>query len=78
MQMMPNDNEDSIWVKIRNKSKGKTEDLYIGTYYVSPPNNKRLRKKCKDFFTDINEEITSFKKKRYCFHTRGLKRKDRG
>ena len=37
---------------------------YIGTYYVSPPNSKHSKNsRTVDFFSQINDEITLFKRK---------------
>ena len=30
------DNEDIVWVKIKKEKSGENNDIYIGTYYVSP------------------------------------------
>ena len=56
-------NEDSIWVKLGKKLCGEEEDIFIGTYYVSPPNNNKKNSENIDFFTDFNEEINYFKRK---------------
>ena len=40
------------------------DDIYIGTYYVSPTNSKyKNNSRTIDFFTEINDEITFFKRK---------------
>ena len=54
-----NKNPDSIWVKVKNGNK-KGQELYLGTYYVSPDNKNN--KKC-DFLRNINEEIAHYNKK---------------
>ena len=59
---MPNLNDDSIWVKLDKTLSSEDEDIFLGTYYVSPPNIKTNPKNV-DFFTDINEEINMFKRK---------------
>ena len=61
VQVVPNKNDDSIWIKLKKSATGDSEDIFIGTYYVSPPNAKNP--KTKDFFTSLNDEILSFKKK---------------
>ena len=38
-QVMPNKTEDSIWVKLKKDLCGEREDIFIGTFYVSPHNN---------------------------------------
>ena len=57
--VVENKNIDSIWVRIRN-GKEKKNDLYLGTYYVSPDSQKSKKN---DFFHSINEEIVHFSKK---------------
>ena len=52
VQVVPNSNIDSIWIKLQKKFLGETDDIFIGTYYGSP-------QKCKnddtsDFFTSLN------------------------
>ena len=46
--------------KERSKEK---EDIYIGTYYVSPENSKIKDCKNYDFFAAVNEEVSHFSKK---------------
>ena len=62
VQVIPNNNDDSIWVKLGNKLCGEDKDIFIGTYYVSPPSSSN-KSQHMDFFTDINEEINFFNKK---------------
>ena len=38
VQVIPNDNEDSIWIQINKGLINEKDDIYIGTYYVSPYN----------------------------------------
>ena len=61
IQVIPNKNEDSIWIKLKQNKCNGHEDIYIGTYYVSP--SKAKTPKAIDFFTSLNEEINMFKKK---------------
>ena len=61
VQVIPNKNEDSIWIKIKKEFCGETEDIYIGTFYVSPTKNEKDSKI--DFFTVLNEEINYYKNK---------------
>ena len=49
VEIMPNDIENSIWIKVKKIFNNKPEDVYIGTYYVSPPNTKQS-KRDGDFF----------------------------
>ena len=61
VQVVPNKNKDSIWIKIKKEFLQESHDVYIGTYYGSPPNQKCDN--TNDFFTALNEEICTFKKK---------------
>ena len=36
IELMPNKNPDSIWIKIKKEACGEPEDIFIGSYYVSP------------------------------------------
>ena len=64
VQVIPNNNENSIWIKLGKSVCGEKEDIYIGTYYVSPPNTKNSKNsRPVDFFSEINDEITFFKRK---------------
>ena len=60
-ETVTNDNEDSIWIKIKKNFNGEKEDIYIGTFYISPQHQRNKHKK--DFFSIINEEINIFQKK---------------
>lgn len=54
-------NEDSIWIKIQRDKDETNDDIYIGTYYISP-----ARKQCgnhNDFLANSNTEILRFKEK---------------
>ena len=55
--VVPNTNENSIWIKIKSKI-AKGNDLFIGSYYVSPENSK-----CKHDLFAILQEAGSFKDK---------------
>ena len=61
IELMPNNNPDSIWIKVKKGHSGEREDIYIGSYYVSPEGKKSKRKT--DFFSSLNEEINFFKKR---------------
>ena len=54
VQVVANSCEDSIWIKVLK------ENLYIGTYYISPYNTKT---KTFDFFKTVNDEISHFMEK---------------
>ena len=62
VQVVENKNEDSIWIKIKKENFDGKNDLYIGTYYISPDNSKERNKKNYDFFSAVNEEATYFSK----------------
>ena len=56
--VVPNTNENSVWIKFKKKSPEDT-DLFIGSYYISPSNkNDKF-----DAFTLLNEEIKRFNDK---------------
>ena len=61
VHLVPNKNEDSIWVKVKQSPVGQQKDIYIGTFYVSPTNQHNSNKE--DFFSVLNEEINTFDKK---------------
>ena len=60
VEAVPNKNDDSIWIKLKKGATRNSEDIFIGTYYVSPPNAKDYKQKHKDFFASLNEEISFF------------------
>ena len=43
IELVPNKNPDSIWVKIKKGYSGEDDDIYIGSYYVSPEGKKNKR-----------------------------------
>ena len=53
VELVPNSCDDSIWIRL------KEDNIYIGTYYVSP---KYSKSRDIDFFSTLNEEITYFEK----------------
>ena len=55
VQVMPNKNEDSNWVKLKKELCGEREDIFIGTFYVSPHNNNNNIQT--DFFNKFDNEI---------------------
>ena len=61
IQVIPNDNEDSIWFKIKKDLRQDKDDIFVGSYYVSPPNKKNSGKF--DFFSTLNDEIQKFREK---------------
>ena len=36
VQLLPNENQDSIWIKIKKEACNEPEDIFIGSFYVSP------------------------------------------
>ena len=50
--VMDVENQDSIWLKLKKEISGEANDIYIGTYYISPPKGKenpdKLQKLCED------------------------------
>ena len=61
IELMPNKNADSIWVKIKKEKCGEVDDIFIGSFYVSPGSGKSATKK--EFYTSLNEELDCFKQK---------------
>ena len=61
MQVVPNENDDSIWIKLKKKFLRRNDDIFIGTFYCSPTSSKN--KNANDFFSSFNEEINIFQKK---------------
>ena len=64
VQVLDNDNEDSIWIKIKKEKFKGNEDIYIGSYYVSPEGNSKRNRKNYDFQSVLNNEVAYFSKKR--------------
>ena len=60
VELMPNDNDDSIWILLKPELTKYSQNIYLGTYYVSPASSKH---KCEDFTKAINEEIYKFMQK---------------
>ena len=54
VEVVPNLCADSIWIKMKN------EEIYLGTYYVSPSNSKN---QSNNFLNTLNDEICNFSKK---------------
>ena len=61
IQLVPNENQDSIWVKIRKELCGEKEDIFVGSFYVSPKGKKSDKKT--DFFVSMNKELNTFRHK---------------
>ena len=53
VELVPNTCDDSIWIRI------KEDEIYVGTYYVSPSNTNENS----DFLNKVNDEICKFSKK---------------
>ena len=62
VDLVENKSENSIWVKIGKEKINEKEDIFIGTYYISPENSKQISKDY-DFFSEINAEISNFIKR---------------
>ena len=60
IKVIPNKNPNSIWIKIEKEKCGETEDIFIGSFYISPGKQKNAEK---DFYASFNEEIECFKQK---------------
>ena len=60
VEPIPNDNEDSIWVRLKPELTKYSESIYLGTFYVSPAN---INNKSYDFLKSANEEIYKFMNK---------------
>ena len=56
--VIPNTNENSVWIKLKNRSPD-IKDLFIGSYYVSPANKKDKL----DFLKLLHEESKLFQGK---------------
>ena len=54
VQLIPSDNQDSIWIKLKKELTNEKEDIYIGTFYVSP---RKKTNNHTDFFKTTNEEL---------------------
>lgn len=61
VQAMPNKSGDSIWVKLSKTKLEESEDIFIGTYYISPPNRENSNDS--DILSTLNEELMFFNKK---------------
>ena len=66
VELVENKCVDSIWVKISKNQLDEEEDIFIGTYYISPQNSKQIPKDY-DFFSEVNAEISYFGKKKVPF-----------
>lgn len=59
IQFMPTSNPDSIWIRIKKDFSNQKDDIYLGTFYVSPD-----RKKSKlDFFSYLDDDVKNFQNK---------------
>ena len=59
VKYVPNINSDSIWVKIKKRGNWGSQDLYLGTVYLSPATKAIKNDSLKDLF----EEVCNFKEK---------------
>ena len=53
--LVPMDNEDVIWVKLRKEDTGRGRDVYIGTCYLNPSQAKNTDRK----ITRLEEDVVS-------------------
>ena len=42
VQVIPNDNQDSIWLRIKKEACDEPEDIFLGSFYISPEEKKPL------------------------------------
>ena len=63
VQVVENNNDDSIWIRIKKEKYEGSYDTYVGTYYMSPENNIERSRKKYDFLSTMNSEVTLFGKK---------------
>ena len=57
IQLIPNENQDSIWVKMKKELCGEKEDMFLGSFYVSPGKKPDGKPDC---FTAMNKELSKF------------------
>lgn len=57
--LVPSDNEDIIWVKMKKEDTGGNKDVYIGTCYLNPSKGKDSDRK----ITKLTEDVITFQKK---------------
>ena len=69
VEYIPNNNEDSIWVKLCKKATGESKDIYIGTCYISPP--KRKGKHNLSGVDDNHSSLESFFEEARLFNKKG-------
>ena len=58
--MIPNDNQDSIWLKIKKEACDEPEDIFLGFFYISP---ERKKTSSPNFFTTLNKELNIYRQK---------------
>ena len=61
VHVIPNTNENSIWLKFRYKTHNGNKDIYIGSYYFSPRN--KFNKNELDIFEILNSETNRVRNK---------------
>ncbi len=57
VELVANDNDDSIWILLKPELTKYSQNIYLGTYYVSPYNQKKGQDQ---FFKTVNEEVYKF------------------
>ena len=60
VHVVPNTNENSIWIKLKSKDPKTNDDLFFGSFYVSPDNSHKNKI---DLFELLTEETNRFKQK---------------
>ena len=60
VQVIPNDNQDSIWLKIKKEACDEPEDIFLGSFYISP---ERKKTSSPNFFTTLNKELNTYRQK---------------
>ena len=60
IQAVPTENQNSIWVKINKDFCGENEDIFLGSFYVSPDRKGSTKT---EFFSLVNDDIDKFRDK---------------
>ena len=53
------DNQDAIWIKMKKESTGEENDIFIGTYYISPSKSSENSEK----IAKLHEDVMQFQQK---------------
>ena len=60
IQVVATENQNSIWVKIKKEFCGENEDIFLGSFYVSPDRKGSMKT---DFFSLVNDDIDKLRDK---------------